>query len=250
MWAPHPAALTTTASTLGGLERGDGRRARSARARSGSPACAWSAPQQPWVARDPHLDPLPRRGSGCVASLCGRNTASCTQPWRSPTRAAQRPARRDDLGQRAARAPPAAAAEGAPPRPRGSPGRAAGRRSPGRAAGARSAGRGAARPRPRAGARRARQEHVERGAPHQPSQRRPRPLRLELRAPRLDQVAVLDTPDGHALSHARQPRQSERCSAAASDEPDAAVGERLDEVDAPARGVRLLAELGVRRTAR
>ena len=33
-------------------------------------------------------------------------------------------------------------------------------------------------------------------------------------------------------------------------EPDAAVGERLDEVDPPARGIRLLAELGVRRTAR
>ena len=70
MCAPHPAALTTTASSSAASNAAMVARA-SARARSGSPACAWSAPQQPWAARDPHLHALARRGTGSSPRCAG-----------------------------------------------------------------------------------------------------------------------------------------------------------------------------------
>ena len=231
---------------VSGLERGN----RGAGERAGSLGLAGVRVERAAAAlgpRHPHLEPLPREAAdrGLVVRAEHRVLHAALE---EPDPAAHRPLGRDHLGQRA---PAPGRRERREERLRGSEGR---REEPQHAARPDEPLEPAPlveaeRASDRAEERGARQEHVERRAPHQPSQRRPRALRLELRAPRLDQVAVLDTRGTRAL--ARPAAEAERQMLGRGvGEPDAAVGERLDEVDAPARGIRLLAELGVRRTAR
>ena len=247
MWAPQPAALTTTASTPAASKAAIVARA-SVRASSGSPAWAWSAPQHRWA-----------RGIGDLRALA-RETAERRLVVRAEDRVldaaveeaharAPRPLRGHDLRQRG------------PPRP---PGAAAGARPPRRARPGREQAQDAARPDQAlepaplvdaaapgdqgAEQRRSRQEPRERDAAHEAAPDRAGAPGLHLRPPRLDQVAVGHP--GRAGALARPAAEAEReVLGHRVIEVDAPVGEGLDEVDPAARRVRLLAELRVRRAA-
>ena len=161
MCAPHPAALTTIASTPASSKASMVARA-SARARSGAPAWAWCAAAA-LGARDRHLRALAHKtadGRLVVRAEDRVLHAAVKQPDALPPRAT----RRDHLGEDRAALPGAAGGAGTR-MPRGSAGRAAGGRSPGRAAAAAPLV-GAKRTGHQAEQARARQQAVERGAPH------------------------------------------------------------------------------------
>ena len=115
-----PAVLTTTASTSAASNAAIVARAR-ARAVSGSPAWAWSAPQRVW-ARGTTPRPLARRGTGSWPRCAGgtprparsrgasRRSRAVPRGGGSPRAGAPRPARRRERRQRAPPRPPASPA--------------------------------------------------------------------------------------------------------------------------------------------
>ena len=233
---------------LRGLERGDGR----ARQRAGALGLARVRVERATAALGRAGPAPPRPGASrhrMVASLCGRKTASCTQPWRKPTRPRGGPR----AGMRSGRAPPRpAGGERRQERLRRREGRREQPQEPARPD-------EALEPAPLVEAQRtgdqaqegrSGQEAVERGAPHQAPQRRARAPRLQLGAARLDQVAVGHPRGARALARPAPEAEREMLGRRVVRERDPAVGERLDEVDAAARRVGLLAELRVRRAAR
>ena len=130
MWAPHPAALTTTDVHVSRLERGD----RGAGERAGSLGLAGVRVERAAAAlgpRHPHLNPWPREAPdrGLVVRAEHRVLHAALQ---EPDPAAQRP--RAGITSGKARPAPGRRSGGrSASDARGSPGRAAARRSPGRA---------------------------------------------------------------------------------------------------------------------